>query len=478
MQSEGFSNGLRLTVMNDYLKPEEACSKPPSFPVPKEKEEGMVIAYDGMPNEPEIQPVAKITLADCLACSGCVTSSEVIFLETQSTDEFTKQLQDKTKMVVVSVNQQSLSSIAVHFNLSLEQTFAKLRTYFLSIGVSEVFSLSCVRDVSLVEVANEFVERKKLFDQGDKSALPMLLGFCPGWVCYAEKTGDDNLLPHISTAKSSQQLMGNYLKTAYSQERKIFPSSIYHASVEPCYDKKLEAVRDTISKPQTESLEDKNSLSEVDIVLTTTEVISLLTQSNVDFPSLQETHKQGQNDSYFTRVSDQKYGSSIGYTDILLRHAVNVFWGKELEINQINFTKGRNNEIFEFEYKIDGKVVLTIARAYGFRNIQNVMRSIKRKNCKYDFVELLACPGGCSNGGGQIKAPTGTNPKELLEKVNNNYNSESIPILDPTKNPFVIDFYSKYLSQDTEIRRKQLHTSYKLLVPDTSSTLSSSKIAW
>jgi len=482
MQPEGlFSSGLRLTVLNDFLKPEEACSKPSSFgnktnesvSVGVGSDSNMLIEYDGaepIPIRNQTQAVAKITLSDCLACSGCITSSEVIFLETQSITEFSRQLLDKTKTVVVSINQQSLSSIAVNFKLTPEQTFAKLRTFFQSIGVCDVYSLSCVRDVSLIEVAKEFVERKKRSIEGDKLSLPMLLGYCPGWVCYAEKTGDDSLLGHISTTKSSQQLMGNYIKTAYAQQRKLDPSTIYHASIAPCYDKKLEAVRDTISNPT------EVGLSEVDIVLTTSEVVGLLNEHNINFENMSETYEEGY-DSIFTRISEKNYGSSHGFSDMALRYAAKEFWGVDLEMNNISFEKGKNNEIWELEFSVNGIVVMTVARAYGFRNIQNVMRSIKRKNCKYDFVELLACPGGCSNGGGQIKAATSENPKELLLKVNEVYNSESTPVLDPMKNPFVVEYYTKFLSPNKEQQHKQLHTSYKVLVRE-SSSLSSVKISW
>lgn len=474
-----FSSGLRITVLNDFLLPEQTCTKPASLVstinekvLLDHESSSMIIEYDGVvPTPSPILPStpAKITLSDCLACSGCITSSEVIFLESQSTSEFSKQLNDKSKTVVISVSQQSISSLATFYKLTPDQSFAKLRTFFMKIGINYVFSLSTMSDLSLIEVAKEFVERKKRHEQGDKLVLPMLLGYCPGWVCYAEKAGDSSILEHISTTKSSQQLMGSYLKSIFAQEQKIDPFSIYHATIGQCFDKKLEAVRDSISNPM------ETSLAEVDIVLSTTELVNLINEYKIDFMSLLETIVDGPH-SIFTRISGGDFGSSHGFSDMTLKIASKQFWGIDVDINNITYKKGRNNEIWETELLVNGEVVLSIARAYGFRNIQNIMRAIKRNNCKYDFVELLACPGGCTNGGGQIKADISENPKELLQRVNQNYNSATMPVVDPQSNPFVIEYYSK-LTQDTEQQRK-LHTTYKVLQPVSSSNLLPFKILW
>lgn len=483
MQENNFSSGLRVTVLNDFLKPEETCTKPlinyttkPQNISEPAATNGMKIEYDNNNSDKNEQniiseptQIAKISLADCLACSGCITSSEVIFLETQSTTEFSKHLKDKTKTIVVSINQQSLSSLSVHFKTSPEQSLAKLRTFFRGIGVNHVLSMSSMRDISLIEVAKEFVDKKKK-SMSEKSKLPLLLGYCPGWVCYAEKAGDASVLDHISTTKSSQQLMGNYLKNTFCQQNNIDPSTLYHACVSQCYDKKLEAVRDSIVNPSEETI------AEVDIVLSTTEVVDLLNEHQVKFSELPESIETGPH-AESTRISEAQFGPSHGYADISLKLAAKEIWGIDVDITKIVYNKGRNNEFWETELLVDGKVVLSMARAYGFRNIQNITRQVKRNTCKYDFVELLACPGGCTNGGGQIKALPTENNKELLSKVNEIFNSPVIPVQDPLTNPFVSDYYTKILPEP-EIQQKQLHTTYKALQPVSSSQLASSKITW
>jgi len=481
MLENTFSSGLRVTILNDFLKPEETCTKPainytkPQQKLPEEStSNSMMIEYDN-PEKPEdnsmtVEPtqIAKISLADCLACSGCITSSEVIFLESQSISEFSKHF-NQNKTVVVSINQQAVSSLAVYYQLTPEQTFSKLRTFFKGIGVNYVFSLSSMRDISLIEVAKEFVEKKKK-SFNDKNVMPMLLGYCPGWVCYAEKAGDASVLDHISTAKSSQQLMGNYLKNSFCKQLNIDPASIYHVCVSQCYDKKLEAVRDSISSPSEEAI------AEVDIVLSTTEVVDLINEHKVNFVELAETLEVGPH-AESTRISDAQLGPSHGFVDMALKFAAKEFWGMDVDLTKIVYNKGRNNEIWETELSVNGQVVLTMARAYGFRNIQNIMRSVKRNTCKYDFVELLACPGGCTNGGGQIKASPTQNVKELLNLVNEAYNSQTTPVQDPLNNPFVADYYTNVLPEEDD-QKKQLHTSYKVLQPVTSSHLASSKITW
>jgi iron only hydrogenase large subunit-like protein len=326
-----------------------------------------------------------------------------------------------------------------------------------------------MRDISLIEVAKEFVEKKKK-SFTDKTVLPMLLGYCPGWVCYAEKAGDSSVLDHISTAKSSQQLMGNYLKNSFCKQQNIDPASIYHVCVSQCYDKKLEAVRDSIANPT------EDVIAEVDIVLSTTEVVDLINEHKVNFVELPETLEVGPH-AESTRISDAQLGPSHGFVDLALKFAAKEFWGMDVDLTKVVYNKGRNNEIWETELSVNGQVVLSMARAYGFRNIQNIMRSVKRNSCKYDFVELLACPGGCTNGGGQIKASPTQNVKELLNLVNEAYNSQTTPVQDPLANPFVSDYYTNILPEE-ETQKKQLHTSYKVLQPATSSHLASSKITW
>ncbi|KAL6197823.1 hypothetical protein ACLB2K_027616 [Fragaria x ananassa] len=192
--SEKFSATLRIGDLNDYIAPSQACivSLKSTSTKPSDKSQ---VSTSGKLLQTE--PV-KISLKDCLACSGCITSAETIMLEKQSLDEFLLNI-DKGKAVIVSLSPQSRASLAVHFGISQLQVFRKLTTLFKSLGVKAIFDTSCSRDLTLIESCNEFITRYKQStdDESRKSLLPMISSACPGWICYAEKTLGSYVLPYI-----------------------------------------------------------------------------------------------------------------------------------------------------------------------------------------------------------------------------------------------------------------------------------------
>jgi len=194
----------------------------------------------------KVGPV-KVSLHDCLACSGCITSAETVLLQHQSSEEFVARLSDPRYTVVVSLAPQSVVSLAGAYGLRPADCSARLTGALKAVGVDAVFDISWARDVALIESAQEFLKRISLGDNrsnGGSIAVPMLASACPGWVCYAEKTHGSFILPHISTAKSPQAIMGTVVKRQWGLNRGIDPSKIYHCTVMPCYDKKLEAARE------------------------------------------------------------------------------------------------------------------------------------------------------------------------------------------------------------------------------------------
>jgi iron only hydrogenase large subunit-like protein len=157
-----------------------------------------------------LQP-AKISLNDCLACSGCVTTAESILIQAQSVAEFFAHLPacSPSSVVIVSVSPQSRASLAAHFGLDIHVTYRKLLTLFEKcLGVRCVCDTNFARQIALLEMAHEFVQRYV----ERRAALPMLTSCCPGWVCYAEKKEGASILPLISTTKSPQQIMGTLVK--------------------------------------------------------------------------------------------------------------------------------------------------------------------------------------------------------------------------------------------------------------------------
>ncbi|PRQ28231.1 putative Iron hydrogenase [Rosa chinensis] len=468
--SEKFSATLRIGDLNDYIAPSQACIVSLKSTPTKPSDKSQVATSS---KQLKTEPV-KISLKDCLACSGCITSAETVMLEKQSLDEFLLNI-DKGKAVIVSLSPQSRASLAVHFGISQLQVFRKLTTLFKSLGVKAIFDTSCSRDLSLIESCNEFITRynQSTDDESRKSLLPMISSACPGWICYAEKTLGSYVLPYISSVKSPQQTIGVIVKKHICQKMGLRPDDVYHVTVMPCYDKKLEASRDdfVFEVDGAKSNEDGSlSVSEVDSVLTTGEVLDLIQLKGVDFEGLEESPL----DSMLTNFSDGHLygvrGSSGGYAETIFQYAAKVIFGREIE-GPVDFRTIKNSDFQEVTLEVEGKTVLKFALCYGFRNLQNVVRKIKIGKCDYHFLEIMACPSGCLNGGGQIKPKAGQSAKQLIPLLQAAY-AENVLVSDPFANPIVQSLYNEWLEKPgSEKARQLMHTEYHPIVKSITSQL-------
>ncbi|XP_036248332.1 cytosolic iron-sulfur assembly component 3 isoform X2 [Molothrus ater] len=412
-----FSGVLQLTDLDDFIAPSQECIKP----VKVDKKPGKAAAkirieadgsYFQVNQDGEAQKLekAKITLNDCLACSGCITSAESVLVSQQSHGELCKVLAlnkaaaaHEQKLVVVSVSPQSRASLAARCKLGLLETAQKLTTFLKGLGVHHVFDTTFSRNFSLLESQQEFVRRFQRQAE-DKKALPMLASACPGWICYAEKTHGSFIIPHISTTKSPQQVMGSLVKGYFAEQQHLPPDRIYHVTVMPCYDKKLEASRPDFFNQEYQT-------RDVDCVITTGEVLKLLEQEGVSLSDVDPSP-----------------------LDTM------------------------NKDFQEVTLERDGQVLLHFALAYGFRNIQNLVQKLKRGKCPYHYVEVMACPSGCLNGGGQIKLE-GESSKEELQQVERLY--ESLRAEMPEENQAVRELYEHWLGGWGSERALQvLHTQY------------------
>ncbi|XP_057499352.1 protein NAR1-like isoform X1 [Actinidia eriantha] len=477
--SEKFSATLRIGDLNDYIAPSQGCvvSLKGIKPTPHklQKSEQNAEKSRSAPNPVQTDPV-KISLKDCLACSGCITSAETVMLEKQSLDEFLSSIK-KGKTVIVSLSPQSRASLAVHFGLSSLQIFKKLTTFLKSLGVKAVFDTSCSRDLALIESCNEFISRyKQLSDDGScKSSLPMISSACPGWICYAEKTLGSYILPYISSVKSPQQTMGSIIKQHICQKMCIRPDDVYHVTVMPCYDKKLEAARDDFMfEVESQGGTHDNTglkITEVDSVLTSGEVLDLIQAKSVDFRTLEESSL----DKLLTNVNEEGHlygvhGSSGGYAETIFQHAAKILFGKEIK-GPLDFKIIKNSDFREVCLEVEGKTVLKFALCYGFRNLQNIVRKIKTGKCDYHFIEVMACPSGCLNGGGQIKRKPGQSPRDFIQSIEMAY-TDDVLASDPFKNPVIKTLYDEWLDQPgSEKAKKLMHTEYHPVVKSITAAL-------
>ncbi|CAN1337050.1 Protein NAR1 [Linum perenne] len=468
--SDKFSSTLRIGDLNDFIAPSQDCVVSLKGIKANANLLGLKVVINRQP-----EPVT-ISLKDCLACSGCITSAETVMLEKQSSEEFLSNL-DKGKDIIVSLSPQSRASLAVHFGLSPLQVFRKLTTFFKSLGVKAVFDTSCSRDLTLIESCNEFVSRfkKSLGEaEGSNVSLPVLSSACPGWICYAEKQLGSYILPYISSVKSPQQTIGTIIKRHICHKMGLRPDNIYHVTVMPCYDKKLEAARDDFSfelEGKVPTSHSDISITEVDSVLTTGEIVDLIKLKAVDFEALEESSL----DRLLTNVDEQEHlygvaGSSGGYAETVFRYAAKTLFGREIE-GPVEFKTLRNTDFREVSLIVDGKIVLKFALCYGFRNLQNVVTKVKKQKCDYHFVEVMACPSGCLNGGGQIKPKQGQSPKDLLRLTESIY-MENVLNADPHNNPLVNGLYEEWLGQPgSEKAKRYMHTEYHPLVKSVTAQL-------
>ncbi|EGC38890.1 hypothetical protein DICPUDRAFT_27887 [Dictyostelium purpureum] len=467
-----FSSVLKLTEF-DYIVPSQICIKPVETPE-KSNDNGnskieiesngryVEISEDGTKKQLE---KATITLNDCLACSGCITSAESVLITAQSIQEFLSNINSNTtdsdkKTIVVTLSPQSRASLAAYYKISTLQVIKKLKTFFKSLNIDYLFDSSFSRDFSLLESAAEFVARYKK-QLGEDQPLPMLSSACPGWICYAEKTHGDYILPYISTTKSPQQIMGTLVKYYFSKKINIEPSNIYHVTIMPCYDKKLEASRNDFYN-------DIFKTKDVDCVLSTSEILDLFKEKNTDFIQLEESTEAITSEYFNINQEQQEFygvkGSSGGYLEFVFRYAAKELFN--VDVNEIEYKVGRNQDFKEVSLEVNGEKVLNFALAYGFRNIQNIVRKIKTNTTikkesalPYHFVEIMACPSGCINGGGQIKQEGIKENKAFLLETEENYNQQIIR--NPQDNPQVQEIYKNWLngcfSHDAITK---LHTQY------------------
>ncbi|KAF2706798.1 LET1-like protein [Pleomassaria siparia CBS 279.74] len=479
---------LSADDLNDFISPGVACIKPIET-LPAQKPEDNLNAYEVTTEDKvaasEPPPPAQISLTDCLACSGCVTSAEAVLVSLQSHSEVLSTLdahpplqlpytvnrgtngmngyyKGEGKLFVASVSPQTRASLAAVFAVS-EEDAGNMITQLLSgpAGLKAggthgsdftwVVDTNVLREVCLVAAADEVATAlapealETTYPPGSDGAIdtiprkPILTSACPGWICYAEKT-HPYVLPHLSRLKSPQALTGTLIKSVLSSRYHISPSQIWHVAIMPCFDKKLEASRSELTStawlPDHDS--SQNPVRDVDCVITARELLHLAAARNISFSSLPRTPLSSSERTPFPdpkldaflfspirqKPHDAVEGSSGGYLYHILQTYQSQNPGSSISVN-----RGRNADVVEYSLVRGSDTIVKMARFYGFRNIQNLVRRLKPARISripgaktggsrrpggngaaagesvkdYAYVEVMACPGGCTNGGGQVK---------------------------------------------------------------------------
>ncbi|XP_012257068.1 probable cytosolic Fe-S cluster assembly factor GJ13047 isoform X2 [Athalia rosae] len=468
-----FSGALQLTDLDDFITPSLECIKPIEIPKSKAntgakikiQEDGAYMELNESGASEKLQKV-EITLADCLACSGCITTAESVLVTQQSEEELLRVLQEnqnlhengkaeEAKLIVVSLSVQPVLSVAERYDLPPELAARKLAGHFRKLGADMILDMTAADDFALLESAREFVERFKSSQDGTKGQIPMLASSCPGWVCYAEKTHGNFILPHISVTKSPQQIMGSLVKYHLAKCKGLSPERIYHISVMPCYDKKLEASREDFYN-------EVKQTRDVDCVITSIEVENMLINQGVSLNDVEESEIDRPFGVYDNQQLDKilwghQGSGSGGYAHFIFRYAAYYLFQ---ETNPaIEFKNLRNPDFKEAVLEKDGKILLRFAIANGFKNIQNLVQKLKRGKSPYHYVEVMACPSGCLNGGAQMRPQDGSQPRELAAKLDTIY--QNLPQSEPEKNLVISNLYNTWLEGEHSDKSVAfLHTQY------------------
>lgn len=461
-----FSGALQLTDLDDFITPSQECIKPVKIETNKSKTGSKITIQDDgsymQATSSGLQKLEKveITLADCLACSGCITSAEGVLITQQSQEELLRVMNennlaklnnqlDAVRYIVFTVAQQPILSLARRYNLSPQDTFEHVAGYFKKLGADMVVDTKIADDLALIESRNEFVERYNT----NRQTLPMLASSCPGWVCYAEKTHGNFILPYIATTRSPQQIMGVLVKKYLAKMLGISGDRIYHVTVMPCYDKKLEASREDF-------FSDVDNCRDVDCVITSIEVEQMLDETGIE--ELQIWEKSPIDWPWPTArppvfVWAHESSGSGGYSEYIFKYAARKLFN--IQIDHAEFKVLRNNDLREAVLEQNGEILLRFAIANGFRNIQNMVQKLKRGKCNYHFIEVMACPSGCLNGGAQVRPTNGQTPRELTSELELMY--RMLPQSNP-ENEAVETVYTTFLDNagDNNKRKEFLHTSY------------------
>ena len=384
---------------------------------------------------------------NCTNCGQCIQACPTGALhEKESIDDVWVKLKDPDTYVVVQTAPAVRVALGEEFGMPIgTNVTGKMVTALKRLGFNKVFDTNTGADLTVVEEAYEFIER---FKENDN--LPMITSCSPGWIKYIEMNYPE-LLPHLSTCKSPHQMFGAIIKTYFAKKEGIDPKKIYTVSVMPCIAKKFERQRAEMKN---------NDMYDVDNVITTRELSRMIKQANIEFLNLE--------DSLFDEPMGEAtgasaiFGTSGGVMEAALRTAQDILTGKDLP--KIDFEQVRGGDgIKKSTINIAGKDIKVVAVS-GLANAQKIMEEIKSGKADYQFVEIMACPGGCVMGGGQPIKSSKIRREVDVRKLRADalYSiDEKSKIRKSHENPTLKKIYEEYLEEPGSYRaHKLLHTHY------------------
>ncbi len=382
----------------------------------------------------------------CIGCGQCIVACPTGALaEKDDTQKVWEALHDPTKHVAICAAPSVRATLGECFDMPVgTDVEGKMVAAIKRLGFDGVYNMNLTADLTIMEEANEFIER---YTKGGK--LPLITSCSPGWVKFCEHYYPE-FTDNLSSCKSPQQMFGATYKTYFAQKNGIDPKDIFFVSVIPCTAKKFEVQRDH---------QNAAGLPDVDVAITTRELAKMIEEAGIDFTTLPDEEF----DSPFKIGSGAGaiFGATGGVMEAALRTAAATLGVTldKLELDDVRGTEG----IKKASYKL-GEHTINVAVVSGTANAKTVLESIKNGEDDIQFMEVMACPGGCVNGGGQPVQPMSvrnyTDLKALRAKVL--YDADkNLPIRESHKNPEVQALYDEFFGKPgSEQAHHILHTKY------------------
>jgi len=388
-------------------------------------------------------------LADtsCVSCGQCIVVCPTGALQEKDyTDEVFKALNDPDKYVIVQTAPAVRAALGEEFGLPIGTNVeGKMVAALRRLGFKKVFDTDFAADLTIMEEATELLDRIK-----NGGTLPMITSCSPGWIKYCEHYYPD-MLDHLSSCKSPQQMFGAIAKTYFAQKNNIDPEKIVMVSVMPCTAKKFEIGREN---------QNAAGVPDVDIAITTRELAKMINRVGINFLSLpDEKFDDPLGESTGAGVI---FGATGGVMEAALRTAVEFLTGEELE--KLDFVEVRGTKgIKEATYNVAG-MDINVAVASGLANARKLLDDVKAGKANYHFIEIMACPGGCVNGGGQPHQPASVRNFTDIRALRANalYQQDvEMKVRKSHKNPSIQRLYDEFLEKPGSHKAHHLlHTTY------------------
>lgn len=383
----------------------------------------------------------------CISCGQCIVNCPTgAIVEKDDTDKVLEAINDPDKFVIVHTAPSIRATLGEAFGMPIgTDVEGKMVAALRRLGFDKVFDTDFAADLTIMEEAHEFLDRVQ-----NGGVLPMITSCSPGWIKYCEHYYPE-LIPHLSTCKSPQQMFGATMKTWYAQKLGMDPKDMVVVGVMPCTAKKFEVGRDDQSA---------SGYPDVDIAITTRELARMIESAGIYFRHLPD--EEFDNPFGESTGAATIFGATGGVMEAALRTAVETLTGETLE--SVDFTEVRGMEnIKEAAYDVAGLNV-KVAVASGTKNAKVLLDKIKDGTADYQFIEIMGCPGGCINGGGQpIQHAVVRNFVDLKSKrAEALYKSDANNAKRKShENSAVKDLYAEFLGEPGSHKAHEiLHTSY------------------